>query len=227
MAQNSFTIQSLLGTSRQNVLYKVTDGSHFYVLKAAKKWTPSNAEAYEDEFETLKTISHPVIPTYYAFYPDFFLPEQTEKHPAILMEYVTGTPLSSIQHLTTKQLKKYILDLGEGLLLLLLQGVLYTDLHPGNLILEEDQIRLIDYTQAYYFKRNPYPSYTPKISYQVDPNCKGQELLIQALFYLIQDLCAHFLLSPLPPSIQRSGMHPGNGSLFSDFLKQLELEWLD
>ncbi len=225
MSQHSLKVQSVLASSRQSILYKVSDGLHFYVLKVSKKMSPADLEAFEDEFETLTNISHPVIPKYHSFYPDLFLPDWKECRPAILMEYVTGTPLSSIEYLNTKQLKKYILDLGQGLLTLLIHGVLYTDLHPGNLILQEDQIRLIDYTRAYYYERNPYPSYTPKISYQLDQNLKGQQLLTQALTHLVLHLIDHFSLPPLPVSLTEMGMHPKNGLLFSDFLKMLSINW--
>lgn len=225
MNQRSLQIQSVLASSRQSILYKVSDGLTFYVLKVSKKMSDADLEAFRDEFEILKEISHPVIPIYDSFYPDLFLPDLEECRPAILMEYVTGTPLSSIEHLNTKQLKKYILDLGQGLFTLLLHGVLYTDLHPGNLILQGEQIRLIDYTRAYYYERNPYPSYTPKISYHLDQNLKGQQLLIQSLTYLLLHLTEQFALPSLPPSIADMGLHPGNGLLFSDFLEMLHREW--
>lgn len=221
----SLQVQSVLASSRQNILYKVSDDLHFYILKVSKQKSDSNLEAFEDEFETLKNISHPVIPVYYSFYPDLFLPDFKECRPSILMEYVSGTPLSSIEHLNTKQLKKYILDLGQGLFTLLMHGVLYTDLHPGNLILQGEQIRLIDYTRAYYYERNPYPSYTPKISYHLDQNLKGQQLLTQALTYLLLHLTEHFSLPSLPLSLTEVGLHPGNGLLFSDFLEMLDREW--
>lgn len=222
---DTLTIQSILATPRQSVLYQVTDGTSFYVLKTPKNLSDSDLEAYEDEYETLKKISHPVIPKYYAFYSDLYIPDFREPRPAILMEYVEGTPLSTMEYLTTKQLKKYILDLGDALLTLLMEGVLYTDLHPGNLILRDGQIKLIDYTRAYYYLRNPYPTYTPKISYQLDQNLKGQQLLVQALTFLLLHLAEQFSVKNIPLSILQWGEHPHSALTFSDFLNQLDREW--
>lgn len=222
---DNLSILSILASPRQNILYKVTDGISIYVLKTPRKCSDADREAYEDEYETLKNLSHPVLPKYYSFFPEIKLPDTQGHVPCILMEYIQGTPLSSIPYLTTKQLKKYILDLGNALFALLKHGVLYTDLHPGNLILFEEQIKLIDFTRAYYFLRNPYPSYTPKISYQLDQNLKGQQLLIQALTLLIVHLSEKFSIQNIPLSLIELGMHPHSGISFSEFLDTLAGKW--
>lgn len=219
------TILSVLASKRHSMVYQVTDGNSLFVLKTPKNLLDTDLEAYEDEYETLKNITHPVLPKYYDYYKELVLPDGNEPKPAILMEHVDGTPLSSYEHLTTKELKKYILDLADGLLMLLENGVLYTDLHPGNLIIKNEKLKLIDFTKAYYFIRNPYPSYTPKISYQLDQNLKGQQLLIQALSFLLSHLIDKFCITGIPFSLMELGLHPHSGLSFTDYIEKLEGEW--
>ena len=218
MNQCHFTVESVLASPKQSILYLVSNGFSRYVLKTPRSSSLSIKEAYQDEFETLKNLSHPVLPRYYAFYEEVRLPGNETPVPALLMEYVDGRPLSSVEYLTTKELKKYILDLGEGLMTLLTNGVLYTDLHPGNLILSNGQIKLIDFTQAYYFLKNPYPSYTPKISYQLDQNLKGQQLLIQALTFLLMNLPEHCSIQGIPKPLLKYGIQPQGTLTFSEYL---------
>ena len=220
-----FTVESVLAAPKQSLLYLVSNDSSRFVLKTPRISSASLKEAYEDEFETLKEISHPVLPRYYAYYEDILLPGNETSVPGLLMEYVEGVPLSSIEHLTTKQLKKYILDLADGLFTLLANGVLYTDLHAGNLIITGCRIRLLDFTQAYYFLRNPYPSYTPKISYQLDQNLKGQKLLIQALTLLLLNLPKNCSIKGIPPSLLQFGSHPQGNITFPEFINELSSTW--
>lgn len=219
------TIQKVLASPRQNIIYLANDGTRDYIIKAARQNSPALLEAYEDEYETLKQISHPVLPRYYAMIPDFRIAGESSPVPALCMEYINGTPFLSIDYLTTKQLKKYILDLGDSLLLLLSKGVLYTDLHPGNLMIANNQMKLLDFTCAYYFLKNPYPSYVPKISYHLNQNLKGQQLLSQALSFLLIHLPDRFSIQGIPDSLLEMGQNPHNGLLFSDFLKELDREW--
>lgn len=222
---NQLTITKLLAAPRQSFLYLASDGIKSYVVKVPRIPSPAILEAYEDEYETLKDLIHPVCPHYYAMLPNFQIGSSPQPVPALLMEYINGVPLSSVKYLTTKQLKKYILDLGDFLLLLLSKGVLYTDLHPGNLLIQNDQIRLLDFTCAYYFIRNPYPSYVPKISYHLNQNLKGQQLLIQALTFLLTHLPEQCSIRGIPDSLIQMGENPHSGLSFSDFLNLLSRYW--
>lgn len=222
-------IKKILAAPRQSLIYLIYDESSnapaSYVLKVPRKYSEPVLEAYEDEYETLKEISHPVLPHYYGFFPQLTLGQETSPVPALVMEYIEGIPLCAIPSLPTKDLKKYILDLGDSLLLLLSKGVLYTDLHPGNLIITKTGIRLIDFTCAYYFLRNPYPSYTPKISYHLNPNLKGQQLLVQSLTFLLSNLPDQKAVSQIPVSLLELGKQPHSGLSFSDYLDLLCREW--
>jgi serine/threonine protein kinase len=237
MLQNSdsFIIKKILAAPRQSILYlaepcmTADDSNCFdvpnlpscFVIKTPRQATASIREAYEDEYESLKSLSHPVLPHYYALCTNFRLPVQTEASdfcPALVMEYIDGIPLSSMPHLTTKQLQKYILDLGDCLLYLLDHGVLYTDLHPGNLLIQNESLKLIDFTRAYYYQRNPYPTYTPKISYHLDPNLKAQQLLTQSVTHLLQNLPPAFTQN-LPQEI----LSQGNGNPIPPFSEYLQI----
>jgi len=218
-------IESTLAVSKTYLIYKVSDKEKKYVLKAARTLLKTEREALKDEYETMKRIHHPALPRYYAFDPALSVPDVLKPVPAVLMEYVEGQPFSSIDNLTTKQLKKYILDLGDALLVLLKNGVLYMDLHPGNLFIEKGQIRIIDFTKAYYYITNPNPSYNPKISYQINQHLSGQQILIQALTNLLLHLPEHFSSNPLPQSLIQLGLHPHSGISFSEFLTRIEREW--
>lgn len=208
------------------MLYKVSDHHKQYVLKVSRRALSSEIDALKDEFETMRQISHPVLPKYYAFDSSISVPGLVNPVPGILMEYIDGIPLTSIHHLTTKQLKKYILDLGSVLFTLLQNGVLYMDLHPGNLLIREEEIILLDFTKAYYYITNPNPSYNPKISYQINQHLPGQQILIQVLTNFFLHLPEHFPVHTFPTSLLQLGLHPHKGISFSDFLTKIEKEWI-
>lgn len=222
---HELNIKSILASSKTHILYKVSDNDRQYVLKVSRTRLTSELEALRDEYETMKELTHFVLPTYYDFNPSFSVPDFLYPVPAVLMEYVEGIPLTSTNHLTIKQLKKYILDLGDGLLYLLKNGVLYMDIHPGNLLIHQDQVRLIDFTKAYYYITNPNPSYNPKISYQIDQQLSGQQILIQALTNFLLHLPGHLPVQTLPQSLIQLGLHPHSGISFSEFLTRIEQEW--
>lgn len=231
------TIVKILAAPRQSIIYLASTQSsnthtsspsnipNLCVAKTPRETSPAILEAYQDEYETLKNLSHPILPNYYAFIPELIIGPDTNPVPALLMEHIDGTPISSMKHLTTKQLKKYILDLGDALLLLLSKGVLYTDLHPGNLLISNGELKLIDFTCAYYFLRNPYPSYTPKISYHLNQNLKGQQLLVQALTFLLTHLPDTCPTTGIPTSLIQLGENPHSGLTLSDFLTLLSNQW--
>lgn len=222
----TFPIQSILCHSRGSVLYLLSDGTKESVLKASRHFSREDQEAFSDEFQVMQHLRHPVLPIYYDYYDKIQIADGQEAVSAIHMEYIKGIPFSSLSYLTTKQFKKYILDLGDALLLLLQHGVLYLDLHPGNLILQGEQIRLIDLTRAYYFLVNPHPSYTPKISYELNQHLAGQQLLIQALTLFLLHLPEQFPKNGIPASLFELGLHPHSGIRFSEFLTRLDQEWI-
>ena len=145
---NHFTIRTLLSAPKHSLIYLVSDSSSDYAVKIPRHTSSSVLEAYTDEFLTLKELSHPVLPVYYYFFPEISLSPSMEPAPALFMEYIDGISLSSVDFLMPRTLKQYMLELGDALLTLLLHGVLYTDLHPANLLIQNGSLRLVDFTCA-------------------------------------------------------------------------------
>jgi hypothetical protein len=80
-----------------------------------------------------------------------------------------------------------LLPVGHTLLDLLGAGVLYTDLNPGNVLIRPGQPPcLIDYTGAYYYRRNPRPDYRIRFSYRLSSDLPGPRLLIQELALMLE-----------------------------------------
>ncbi len=223
MFPKSFDQLSYLHTSNRSHLFFVTEKKSNYVIKISKETTTASLEAYQDEYETFSKICHPSIPMYFGYEPSFFV-EGMPSGQALCMEYLTGTPMSSIPYFNITDFKKYILDLGNLLSYLLNFGVLYTDLHENNILIEENHIKLLDFTYAYYFLRNPAPSYTPNISYGLDLSLDGQQILIQSLSLLIKRLVENknISLTPSLGAVLQTGLHPHSSLLFYDFLEMIE-----
>ncbi len=223
MFPKNFDQISYLHTSNRSHLFLVSERKSKYVIKIAKETTPASLEAYQDEYETFSKISHPSIPMYFGYEPNFLL-DGLPNGQALCIEYLTGTPMSSIPYFNISDLKKYILDLGNLLSYLLNFGVLYTDLHENNILIEEDSIKLLDFTYAYYFLKNPSPSYTPNICYGLDLSLNGQQILIQSLSLLIKRLVdnKNTTLTPSLGAVLQTGLHPHSSLFFYDFLEMIE-----
>ena len=70
MLPNQLSILSVLALPRNSVLYKVTDGTMKYVLKASRYPLAGEKEAFSDEYHTMVKVSHPVLPKYYDYFSD-------------------------------------------------------------------------------------------------------------------------------------------------------------
>lgn len=223
MFPKNFEQISYLHASNHSYIFFVEEKKASYVIKIAKETTPASLEAYQDEYETFSQISHPSLPMYFGYDPDFSV-EGLPGGPALCIEYLTGTPMSSIPYFNISDLKKYILDIGNLLSYLLNFGVLYTDLHENNIFIEENHIKLLDFTYAYYFLKNPSPLYTPNICYGLDLGLGGQQILIQSLSLLIKRLIDKKLcpLTPTLGALLQTGLHPHSSLFFYDFLEMIE-----
>ncbi len=223
MFPNSFDKVSYVHTSNRSHLFLVTEENANYIIKISKETTAASLEAYKDEYETFSKISHPSIPMYFGYEPHFCV-EGMPCGPALCIEYLTGTAMSSISHFNICDFKKYILDIGNLLSYLLNFGVLYTDLHENNILIEEGHIKLLDFTYAYYFLRNPSSLYTPNICYGLDLSLGGQQILIQSLSLLIKRLIDDKKIDMTSSlcAILQTGLHPHSSLLFYDFLDMIE-----
>lgn len=186
------------------VLYKAQDPSHNYILKSIITKDSAVKQAFYDEYYTLNTLFHPSLPVYYGIEDHFRFPDREGEYLTLCMEDCsvpennTSVPLScDIQDLLkimdkTAQVLSFLLD----------KGVLYTDLNPSNLIISKTKsdlhITLVDFTYCYYFLRNPYPDYDLRFSYNLSPNLKGQQLLIQELTFLFHELIEKNHIRELP-----------------------------
>lgn len=222
MFPKNFTNLSNLHTSDRSYLFRVTEKNKNYVIKISKETTPASMEAYKDEYDTFSCMCHPSIPMYFG-YEEHFRAQGLPSGQALCMQYLSGTSLSSVSYFSIDDFKKYILDLGNILSYLLNCGVLYTDLHENNILLEDGDVKLLDFTYAYYFLKNPNPSYTPNICYGLDLSLNGQQILIQNVSLLIKRLLEKGVV-PLTPSlgaVLQTGLHPHSSLLFYDFLEML------
>lgn len=228
MFPTSLTAIELFGKKRDISLYKAKDTSHHYLLKSIITEDSSIKQAFYDEYHTLSRLSHPCLPVYYGISESFCPPGQAREALTLCMEDRSVPGLSS--PLTFEEINAVILTTGDILLYLLKNGVLYTDLHPSNLLLSRDftpegktqmQVTLVDFTYCYYFLTNPAPSYSLRFSYDLSPNLKGQQLLIQSLTYLFYALLEEHHCTDLPSfvySLLETGRHPSEELTLEDFL---------
>lgn len=193
MFPESFSDFTFYQKKKDILIYKATDCHQQYILKCSENTTPSIRQALLDEYEGLSPLSHPSIPHYYGIREDFSLPESTSPVLALCMEYCDGILLPSLAaSLSLKEILSIVLATGETLAYLLENGILYTDLHPSNLLIrrsgEHFSITLLDFTYCYYFLSNPNPPYMLRFSYNLSPNLKGQQMLIQELTFFLHAL---------------------------------------
>lgn len=93
-----------------------------------------------------------------------------------------------VPFLALEDLLYLLLSTGKVLSYLLEKGILYTDLHPSNVLIRTLDghlaITLLDFTYCYYFLNNPNPPYELRFSYNLSPDLKGQQMLIQEPYLL-------------------------------------------
>lgn len=211
-------------SSKQNYLLKVMDESNLYMLKISRHPSVNALSAYRDEFLSMQSLCHPCLPIYYGIKEDYYLKDSTMTHPALCMEYCDGDSLSAYHTLSTNDMIHILVTIGDALQYLLDHGILYTDLHPDNILLCKSSVKLIDFTYSYCFGINNNPSYTPKISYQLDQRLPAQQLLIQALTLLAKQLFELNQMISIPyelSSIIQTGMSPHPSISLIDFIALL------
>ena len=143
--------------------------------------------------------------------------------------------LKLVPFLALEDLLYLLLSTGKVLSYLLEKGILYTDLHPSNVLIRTLDghlaITLLDFTYCYYFLNNPNPPYELRFSYNLSPDLKGQQMLIQELTYFL-----HALLEikeqqrtgkkePLPFSVcmlLETGNHPPENLSLQEFLIMIQ-----
>lgn len=238
MFPESFSDFTFYQKKKDILIYKATDASHQYILKCSENTSPVVRQALLDEYNGLGSLTHPSLPHYYGFKEDFLLPQTEKTALALCMEYCDGTLLPAlVRKLSFHQLLSIVLATGEVLSYLLDNGILYTDLHPSNILVRNAdsnlQITLLDFTYCYYFLNNPNPPYSLRFSYNLSPNLKGQQLLIQELTFFFHALLelkeeaaeAKAPKEPLPFSVYmllETGNHPAETLSLQEFLVMLK-----
>lgn len=218
---------------RDVLLYNALLNDRDVILKCTAVGDPAAREAYMDEYQVLSGLSHPGIPAYYGFTESFLLPGQADPVMAICMEDCTRSgrkeTLVPVSSLTLIEILTLLTDIGDILSWLLDAGVLYTDLNPSNLIIHKakDRLRvsLVDYTYSYFFLKNPYPAYDLRFSYNLSPELKGRQLLIQEMSYLLQDLLNDCKGEDIPSFVYRlleTGMNPPDHLSLSNFASMIQ-----
>jgi serine/threonine protein kinase len=159
---------------------------------------------------------------------------------ALCMEHCQGTLLPElVPSLSLKDLLRILFSTGEVLAYLLENGILYTDLHPSNLLIrttgQHRMVTLLDFTYCYYFLNNPNPPYTLRFSYNLSPDLKGQQMLIQELTFFLHALLeqkeqatekqTNSLQKSLPFSVYmllETGNHPPETLSLREFLLMIK-----
>lgn len=233
MVPTHFSHLECFQKKRDTVIYKASEAAKSYILKCALHASSASREAFTDEYETLAPLAHPSLPTYYGLFEEFPTPDGA-KALTLCMEYREGRPLHALAPtLSLAETLAIVKKTGEILAFLLENGILYTDLHPANiLVCPEDltRITLLDFTYCYYFLRNPNPSYRLRFSYDLLPARRGQQLLIQELTLLLGALLemqatAASSQAPLPSALYmllETGNHPSPSLALADFLSMIE-----
>lgn len=232
MFPDSFHTLQLYQKKKDILLYQASDGVHSYMLKCTFSKDPAIREAFQDEYRGLSSLYHPSLPAYFGLSDSFILPGESSPCLALCMEDCRGANLLSIHSLSLSDIMKILSISTELLLYLLKHGILYTDLNPANLLLQKEgnnlQLTLIDFTFCYYFLQNPHPAYSLRFSYNLSPELRGQQLLIQELAFLLEELLEQqrpFFSDPIPSSVYRlmeTGMHPTESLTLSDFLFMIQ-----
>lgn len=136
-----------IGNGAGGTVYKAFD-RHLNRCVAVKRVCPDKIRAAE-EAEVLKHLKHPAIPIIYDVYGD-------EEYTCIVMEYMSGRSLISVldegEPFFEGRAVEIGLRIGECLQYLheLPEKIIYRDLKPANLLLDEgDAVKLIDFDSAF------------------------------------------------------------------------------
>ncbi len=221
-----FTSITFFQKKKDITLYKAADASHRYILKSIITKDAAVRQAFYDEYETLSSLRHPSLPIYYGICEHFHLPDQPGQALTLCMEDCSRPlPCSPF---TIRDLCHIAWKVSDTLMFLLEHGILYTDLNPSNLIISGEKgaydVTLVDYTYCYFFLKQPHPPYPLRFSYNLSPDLRGQQFLIQALTYLLYDLIDAHNIMDLPSSVCQlleTGRTPSESLSLKDFSAML------
>lgn len=119
----------------------------FRAMKVVPKNNKNCYEEYKREAMILKELKYPGIPTIYDM-------EEVNEYLYLIEEYINGETLYERVHSTGVLSREEIINLGINLCNPIIylhnqkEPILHLDIHPGNLIIQEDSINLIDFDHA-------------------------------------------------------------------------------
>lgn len=226
-----FSSAILLQKKKDSLLFRWQEDRDC-LIKAVSPSRRDLVQALRDEYAVMSGIRNKCVPVYYDFLDqeDHFRWGNIDSWPAIMMEYIEGQALSRLlPHMDPESFLSVLLPVGHTLLDLLGAGVLYTDLNPGNVLIRLGQPPcLIDYTGAYYYRRNPRPDYRIRFSYRLSSDLPGPRLLIQELALMLESYLIDYEEKkegrPVPSSVYsllESGLNPSAGLIPEDYLSML------
>ncbi len=135
MFPDQFTNVSFFQRKRDIVLYRAEDASHKYILNTIITKDPSVKQAFYDEYCILSSFRHPSVPIYYGITEHFLLGEEKDEALALCME--DCSPGEDSGPFCAAEVCDIVHRTAEILGFLLDHGILYTDLHPSNLIIKK------------------------------------------------------------------------------------------
>ncbi|XP_024534759.1 LOW QUALITY PROTEIN: serine/threonine-protein kinase RUNKEL [Selaginella moellendorffii] len=142
---NQYHIYEAIGRGKHSTVYKgrKKKSIEYYAIKSVEK---SQKNKVLQEVRTLHSLDHPNVLKFYAWY-------ETSAHLWLVLEYCVGgdllTLLKQDTRLPEESVHDFARDLVEALQFLHSKGIVYCDLKPSNLLLDENgRIKLCDFGLA-------------------------------------------------------------------------------
>jgi len=227
-----------LQTKKDSLLFRGQSPSGPLFVKALSARRRDLIHALRDEYAVLKEVRRPFIPAYYEYIHD--LQWNGKCYEAITMEYIDNPTLSVLLPcLSSRALFAILARVGRALDDLRLSGIVYTDLNPGNILLNgKGDFTIVDYTGAWFYLRNPHPDYSLRFSYRLTFEGNATALLIRELALMLNEIIeirngaeGHNGQdsqkkegSALPSSVYpvlETGLHPSNGLTLDEYAGML------
>ena len=228
------TRQTLVSRKKNLRIYRAPAGDTNCIWKCCPMTDFAMVEAFGDEYETLRSLHHPSIPAYLGHFNNCTAGDCDGLWSVLCIKDCQGVPVKkTAARMPNRFMLNILRETGHLLSYLLDSGIIYTDLNLNNLLLqslpESTRLYLVDYTCSYYFLRNPNPSYSLCFSYDLSPDLKGQQLLIQELAFLFEDMIRTRAdekkdseLSSLVLSLYEAGKNPSPSLSLQDYLVQID-----
>lgn len=193
LIENRYRVLSVLETGGMGVLYRVADETkdgQMIALKTIKvdvpgMESPESAAHFQREFQILTRLRHPNLVSVY----DYGITTRDDLY--FTMEWAQGHPLGHWQSsLKPGTITPLIIQICRALAYLHARGVIHGDLKPGNVLMADGQVKLVDFgvalemrsveARAHYYT----PGYTaPEVKLQRPVDQRMDLYSLGALWY--------------------------------------------